>query len=165
MTATTMTIAYMAKRNITSEDLAAAKRLEELWLSLKESSAKKNEPISEAAFAEKLGMSQSMFSQLKSGKTTWSTDHVLQMAHVFKVPPNSFKKIPYLDFVPNPQKERQELKLSGDNFWATITWCYPGLSDGHKDALSMMANKLYVIDHPEDRVAGPFNEKKEKVKR
>jgi hypothetical protein len=162
-----MTIAYMAKRNITEEDLSAAKRLAELWDERKQQIAQEGGFVSETEFAEKtLGMSQSMFNQLKSGKTTWSTDHVLLMAYVFNVPPNTFKKIKYLDFVPKPKREAAaELNLDSDGFWATIVRCYPGLSDGHKDALAIMANKLYVIDNPNDRFASPFKDNiKQKVR-
>jgi hypothetical protein len=151
-----MTIAYMAKRNITNEDIGAAKRLTELWESRKQELADRDEPINETEFATKiLGMSQSMFNQLKSGKTTWNTDHVLLMAHVFNVKTTEFKKIPYLDFIPQPKKViKNGLDLNKDGMLESILYAYEKLSNGHKDALATMANKLLLIDHPKDKRGG-----------
>lgn len=153
-----MTIAYMAKskRNITEEDLAAAKELRRLWEELQEKTGAKGKRITEGDFVKDLDISQSMFNQLKSGNTTWSTDHVLMMSHLFKVPPTNFKKVKYLDYVPSPKRESASfIDIEKDHFWETILHCYPGLTTGHKDALAYLANKLHSIDRPNDKRSSP----------
>jgi hypothetical protein len=44
-----------------------------------------------------------------------------------------------------------------DAYLDTILYCYKGLTDDHKDALATMANKLYSIDNPKDKIATPFS--------
>ena len=94
-----MSMVCMTKRNITAEDLKAAAQLSRLW----DEYQSQHPGVIENDIAAALGMSQPMFSHLKRGTTTWSTDHVLMMAHFFKVDHSVFKEIPYLDFIPKPK--------------------------------------------------------------
>lgn len=109
-----MSIAYMSKqtkRNITAEDKRAAVALTQLWDEYR---------ISHPHFTQKhleplLGMSQSMFSQLKNGEVTWSTDHVLKMAAFFGVSPATFKPLPVLDehlYKQNKEEQTASLKIN-----------------------------------------------------
>ena len=94
-----MSIAYMAektKRNVTEADRKAASALQSLWKKYKAATGQKEKDIAIA-----LAITQSMFNQLKNGSVTWSTNHVLKLAHFFKVPTSTFKDIPYLPSHPN----------------------------------------------------------------
>jgi hypothetical protein len=54
-----------------------------------------------------------------------------------------------------PVDRVDELLKSGDGFWETIVYCYPGLSDAHKDVLATIANKMHSIDRPKDKLSSP----------
>lgn len=59
-------------------------------------------------------------------------------------------------------KKRPAPPLISDGFWETIKYCYPHLSPGHKDALAILANKLFVMDNPGLSPASPFPNGKSK---
>jgi hypothetical protein len=56
---------------------------------------------------------------------------------------------------PPPNKAANE--STGDAFLDTLLYCYKGMSNEHKEALAMMANSLYSIDNPNDRMANPWS--------
>jgi len=35
-----------------------------------------------------------------------------------------------------------------DAYWKTVSFCWAGLSDAHKDAVAVLVNTLYTIDNP-----------------
>lgn len=110
------------KRNITQEDKDCASTLRRLWSDYKNT----HPEASIERAASSIGMSQSMFSQLKGGHMTWSTDHVLKISSFFKVEPSTFKDIKNL-----PKTNKNELMI-----------------EQYHDAAGAMGHSLILRDQP-----------------
>jgi len=154
-----MSIAYMAghiKRNITQADIRAAATLSALWEDYK--SKPENKGITETGISAKLGITQSMFNQLKNGTVTWSTDHVLKMAYFFGVNPDRFKIIPYLRQPEKTYTSNQELPSYEftNEFQRQLLYFFNGLTLEHREDLLAQAQAWYIRDNPGDRLANPF---------
>lgn len=115
--------------------------------------------------ANKLGVESSFVSNIVGGRKTIGDALIEKLDELYP----GWRAIEEVQAVQNTMDESDPTfgallgsLIDPHTFKKQLDFCYEGMSQEHREALVMMANRLHNIDHPESGVANPAGKNKNK---
>jgi len=99
--------------------------------------ARKKQGENQAVVAEAIGVLPNYVSNIVNGRKNLGPEVIARIDEKYP----GWRDASY---EPKPAAPEQ----TGDAYWDTIAFCYNGLTEGHRDMLAYMANKMYTMDNP-----------------